>query len=132
MVKNTRKRRPLGQSTTVPARPLYSNHVWSDDFVHDETTDGRRLKCLTVLDEYTREGLTIDCLAVNLNKTTLEPCDIRARRSSLPPMTSFSAAVLDRSRVPDTAENSTASSPSPQTNDHMRRRGGVGQVQGRL
>jgi transposase InsO family protein len=30
-------------------------------FVHDETSDGRRLKCLTVLDEYTREGLTIYC-----------------------------------------------------------------------
>jgi hypothetical protein len=29
------------------------------DFVHDETTDGRRLKGLTVLDEYTREGLAI-------------------------------------------------------------------------
>ena len=30
------------------------------DFIHDETTDGRRLKCLTVLDEYTRKGVTID------------------------------------------------------------------------
>jgi putative transposase len=39
----------------------HPNHVWSYDFVHDETTDGRRLKCLTVLDEYTREGLTIHC-----------------------------------------------------------------------
>src|SRR5262249_23620511 len=36
-------------------------HVWSDDFVHDEPTDGRRLKGLTVLDEYTREGLVIYC-----------------------------------------------------------------------
>jgi transposase InsO family protein len=27
--------------------------------VQDETTDGRRLQCLTILDEYTREGLTI-------------------------------------------------------------------------
>ena len=61
VVKKARKRRPLGQSTTVPTRALCPNHVWSYDFVHDETTDGRRLKCLTVLDEYTREGLTIDC-----------------------------------------------------------------------
>lgn len=61
VVKKTRKRRPLGKSTTVPTRALYPNHVWSYDFVHDETTDGRRLKCLTMLDEYTREGLTIDC-----------------------------------------------------------------------
>jgi len=61
VVKKARKRRPLGKSTTVPTHALYPNQVWSYDFVHDETTDGRRLKCLTVLDEYTREGLTIDC-----------------------------------------------------------------------
>jgi putative transposase len=30
--------------------------------VHDETGEGRRLKCLTVLDEYTHEGLTIACV----------------------------------------------------------------------
>jgi putative transposase len=40
---------------------VYPDYVWSYDFVHDETTYGRRSKCLTVLDEYTREGLTIHC-----------------------------------------------------------------------
>jgi hypothetical protein len=34
--------------------------VWSYDFVADQTEDGRRLKMLVVLDEYTRESLTID------------------------------------------------------------------------
>lgn len=61
VVKRIRKKCPVGGSTTTPTRAAYPNHVWSYDFVHDETTDGRRLKCLTVLDEYTREGLTIDC-----------------------------------------------------------------------
>ena len=61
VVKRIRKKRPVGGSTTTPTRAAYPNHGWSDDFVHDETTDGRRLTCLTVLDEYTREGLTIDC-----------------------------------------------------------------------
>ena len=61
MVKRIRKKRPVGVSTTAPTRAAYPNHVWSDDFVHDETTDGRRLQCLTVLDEDTREGLTIHC-----------------------------------------------------------------------
>ena len=61
VVQKARKRRPLGTSTTTPTQAAYPNHVWSYDFVHDETTDGRRLKCLTVLDEYTREGLTIHC-----------------------------------------------------------------------
>jgi putative transposase len=61
VVKKPRKRRPLGVSTALPTRAEYPNHVWSYDFLHDETTDGRRLKCLTLLDEYTREGLAIYC-----------------------------------------------------------------------
>jgi putative transposase len=59
VVQKQRRRRPLGVSTTTPTRAEYPNHVWSYDFVHDETSDGRRLRCLTVVDEYTREGLTI-------------------------------------------------------------------------
>jgi len=51
----------MGKSTTAPTRAAYPNHVWSYDFVYAETTDGRRLKCLTVLDEDTREGLAISC-----------------------------------------------------------------------
>ena len=61
VIKQEHKRRPVGTSTTTPTQAAHPNHVWSYDFVHDETTDGRRLKCLTVLDEYTREGLAIDC-----------------------------------------------------------------------
>lgn len=61
VVKKTRKRRPIGMSTTAPIRAEHRNHVWSYDIVHDETTDGRRLKCLTVLDEYTRECVAIHC-----------------------------------------------------------------------
>ena len=61
VIKKEPKRRPRGASTTTPTRAAYPHHVWSYDFVHDETTDGRRLQCLTVLDEYTREGLTIHC-----------------------------------------------------------------------
>jgi len=36
------------------------NHVWAVDFISDSTTDGRKLRFLTVLDEYTREGLAIE------------------------------------------------------------------------
>ena len=35
-------------------------HVWSYDFVSTRTHDGRTLKLLTVLDEYTRQCLTIN------------------------------------------------------------------------
>ena len=36
------------------------NHVWSYDFVFDQTEGGRRLKWLVVLDEYTRECLGLE------------------------------------------------------------------------
>jgi transposase InsO family protein len=35
--------------------------VWGYDFVMDQPMDGRTLKCLTIVDEFTREGLTIIC-----------------------------------------------------------------------
>jgi transposase InsO family protein len=38
----------------------YINHVWTYDFMSDQTEDGRKLKFLTVLDEFTRESLTIE------------------------------------------------------------------------
>jgi len=38
----------------------HRNHVWSYDFVSDRTSDGRQLRLLTVIDEYTRESLAIE------------------------------------------------------------------------
>jgi putative transposase len=38
----------------------HNDHVWSYDFVMDETEDGRRLKMMPVVDEYSRECLSID------------------------------------------------------------------------
>lgn len=57
-----KKRRRLGEST-VPANRLkaeYPNHVWALDFQHDATNDGRELKFLNVVDEFTREALAIE------------------------------------------------------------------------
>src|SRR5262249_55430219 len=36
------------------------NQVWSYDFVFDRCANGQQLKCLTVTDEFTKEGLAID------------------------------------------------------------------------
>ena len=57
-----RKRRRLGCSdnSSQRRRAQQQNQVWSYDFVMDQTSDGRRLKLLPVLDEYTRECLTIE------------------------------------------------------------------------
>jgi putative transposase len=57
-----RKRRRLGCSehSCTRRRAEYRNHVWSYDFVTDRTEDGRRLKLLVVVDEFTRESLSIE------------------------------------------------------------------------
>jgi len=55
------KRRRLGTSTQAIERATSPNHVWSYDFVSDQTTDGRTLRFLTVVDEFTRESLWIEC-----------------------------------------------------------------------
>jgi transposase InsO family protein len=39
---------------------MFRNDVWTYDFVDDRTVDGRSLKFLTVVDEYTREALAIE------------------------------------------------------------------------
>jgi transposase InsO family protein len=55
-----RSRLWLSDGSCVRMRAQYPNHVWSYDFVLDRTHDGRPLRMLTVVDEYTRECLAID------------------------------------------------------------------------
>jgi len=43
-----------------PQAPSGPNQVWSYDFVFDHCANGQQLKCLTVTDEFTKEGLAID------------------------------------------------------------------------
>ncbi len=64
--KKQRKKRRLGQSKNgiVHYRPERPNHVWSYDFVSDQTEDGRTLKILVILDEFTRR-----CLALEVGRT---------------------------------------------------------------
>jgi putative transposase len=59
-----RKRRRLVEGTSkngcTRRRAERRDHVWSEDFVMDETEDGRKLKMMPIVDEYTRECLTIE------------------------------------------------------------------------
>jgi transposase InsO family protein len=50
----------LNDGSCIRLRAEYPNHVWSYDFVLDRTHDGRPLRMLVVVDEYTRECLSID------------------------------------------------------------------------
>ena len=49
----------LADGSCVRLRPEHANHVWSYDFVSAMTHDGRTLRILTLIDEYTRECLAL-------------------------------------------------------------------------
>jgi len=57
--KKQRKLRRTGLSTAQRQRATHANHVWSWDFVEDQTENGTRFRILTLIDEYTRECLVL-------------------------------------------------------------------------
>jgi len=56
----SRRRLWLNDGSCVRLRPAHRDHVWSYDFVKTRTSDGRAVRLLAVIDEYTRECLAID------------------------------------------------------------------------
>ena len=59
-VPRKRGRKRAAASRPRPQAPTGPNQVWSYDFVFDRCANGQQLKCLTVTDEFTKEGLAID------------------------------------------------------------------------
>jgi putative transposase len=59
-VPRRRPRRRVATSRPLPLPPTRANCVWAYDFVFDSCANGQQLKCLTVVDEWTREALAID------------------------------------------------------------------------
>jgi putative transposase len=59
-VPRRRPRRRVATSRPRPLPPAATNHVWAYDFVFDTCANSQTLKCLTIIDEWTRECLAID------------------------------------------------------------------------
>ncbi len=59
-VPRRRPRRRVASGRPRPMPPTATNHVWAYDFVFDRCANGQQLKCLTVVDEWTRECLAIE------------------------------------------------------------------------
>ena len=59
-VPKKRSRKRVAGSRPRPLPATEKNHVWAYDFVYDACANGQQLKCLTVVDEHTRESLAID------------------------------------------------------------------------
>ncbi len=49
----------LKDSSCTRLRPTYKDHVWSYDFVADKTSDGKNIKILNIIDEFSRECIAI-------------------------------------------------------------------------
>jgi putative transposase len=78
-----KKRRRLGESTAASKRlkAKRPNHVWALDFQHDATEDGRELKFLNVVDEFTREALAIEVeRSINAEQTVAVLEGLAAKR----------------------------------------------------
>ena len=59
-VPRKRSRRRVARSRPRPLPAAAANHVWAYDFIFDRCANGQQLKCLTVVDEWTRECLAIE------------------------------------------------------------------------
>lgn len=59
-VRKVTRQRGSARTASVPVQALHPGHVWTYDFLHDHCLHGMPLKVLTVMDEFTREGLAIE------------------------------------------------------------------------
>ena len=67
-----KRQRRRGQSSGVPTRATKGNHVWTWDFIQDRSEDGRALRILTILDEFSRFNV---CLHVARSITAEQVID---------------------------------------------------------
>jgi putative transposase len=55
-----RRKPPRGDGVVGAFCPIRPNVLWAMDFQFDQTSDGRNLKLLNIIDEFTREALATD------------------------------------------------------------------------
>ena len=67
-----RSRKRAAASRPRPQAPTGPNSVWAYDFVYDACANGQQIKCLTVIDEFTRECLAIDVAGGIRSKRVIE------------------------------------------------------------
>lgn len=74
-----RKRRRVASSRPRPLPAMGANYLWAYDFVFDACANGQSLKCLTIIDEFTRECLAIDVAGSIRSQRVIEACHDDAR-----------------------------------------------------
>ncbi len=54
------RRRKMAVHREARCQPQRPNEAWSLDFIHDELSNGKKFRALTVVDIFTREGLATE------------------------------------------------------------------------
>ena len=54
------RRRKMADHREARCRPQRPNEAWSLDFIHDELSNGKKFRALTVVDVFSQEGLAIE------------------------------------------------------------------------
>jgi transposase InsO family protein len=74
----------LADGSCIRLRPTRRDHVWSYDFLFDRTRNGRAVKIMTVIDEYTRECLALRAARSLDSEDVLEVLDDLFMRRGIP------------------------------------------------
>jgi putative transposase len=119
------------ENSCTRRRATHPNHVWSYDFVMDLTEDGRRLKMMPVVDEYTREWLSIDVERSITAEDVVETLATLFRRRGEPAFIrsdngpEFVAKTVKRWLEASEVKTLYIESGSPWENAYLRRRSSV-------
>lgn len=79
-----RRRRKGTPPAERPNAPTSPNEVWAYDFVHDRTEYGRKIRMLTIVDEFTHESLELRAGWRMNGKGIIEALDELSRERGLP------------------------------------------------
>ncbi len=59
-VRTKSRKKQVSRPRVVRPKADHPNHYWSMDFVHDQLADGRRFRCLTLVDHFSRVSPAIE------------------------------------------------------------------------
>ena len=84
MVRRRKRKRIAGIERQVKVPALAPNQSWSMDFVSDGFVDGRRLRCLNIVDDFTKECLAIEVDTSLPGRRVVSVLEQLAERRGLP------------------------------------------------
>lgn len=100
--KKVRRRKMGSIARVVPERAEFINQIWTMDFVHDQLIDGRKIRCLTLVDKLSRESLRIEVNYRLKSEDVIQTLNLLKLERSLPKIicvdngSEFTSLVLEQ------------------------------------